>query len=220
MGRRAFTLIELLIVVAIIAILAAIALPNFLCAQVRAKASRVRADLRTIATALESYANDWNDYPLNDGVYNVIPLELTTPVAYLTNATMVDPFCVTKLPSRTFGERERYYTYTRPVTPGEVITHSAIGHAPPIEAVEAVGGWPGNPHVFEKYGRWRLVSNGPDMSYPDTDYMAYLCGTEPITDPNCVLLGSDVSYDPTNGCVSEGNIVRTQLSPDGKICWP
>jgi len=85
---RAFTLIELLIVVAIIAILAMIAVPNFLEAQTRAKVSRVRADLRTIATALESYAGDWTDYPLNDGFYNVLPLELTTPVAYLTNGAV------------------------------------------------------------------------------------------------------------------------------------
>jgi prepilin-type N-terminal cleavage/methylation domain-containing protein len=46
----AFTLIELLIVVAIIAILAAIAVPNFLEAQVRSKVSRAKADMRSIAT--------------------------------------------------------------------------------------------------------------------------------------------------------------------------
>ena len=61
--RPGFTLIELLIVVAIIAILAAIAVPNFLEAQTRAKVSRVKADLRTLATGLESYRVDHNRYP-------------------------------------------------------------------------------------------------------------------------------------------------------------
>ena len=57
-GKYAFTLIQLLIVVAIIAILAAIAVPNFLEAQVRAKTARVKADMRTLATGMESYAVD------------------------------------------------------------------------------------------------------------------------------------------------------------------
>jgi len=62
-----FTLIELLIVVAIIAILALIAVPNFLEAQTRAKVSRVKADLRTLATALEAYYVDWNSYSYRNG---------------------------------------------------------------------------------------------------------------------------------------------------------
>jgi type II secretion system protein G len=61
--RSAFTLIELLIVVAIIAILAAIAVPNFLEAQVRAKVSRANNDMRALATALEVYHVDHNTYP-------------------------------------------------------------------------------------------------------------------------------------------------------------
>ncbi|PKQ18823.1 MAG: hypothetical protein CVT66_11890, partial [Actinobacteria bacterium HGW-Actinobacteria-6] len=61
--RRAFTLIELLIVVAIIAILAAIAVPNFLEAQTRSKVSRAKADMRSLTTAIESYAVDNNVYP-------------------------------------------------------------------------------------------------------------------------------------------------------------
>ena len=64
MKRRGFTLIELLIVVAIIAILAAIAIPNFLAAQIRSKVSRSKGEMRNMATALESYYVDNNQYPM------------------------------------------------------------------------------------------------------------------------------------------------------------
>ena len=94
---QAFTLIELLIVVAIIAILAAIAVPNFLEAQTRAKISRVQADFRSMATALESYRVDTNKYPPHyamgcDNLFacpaltaDVCLPRLTTPVAYITS---------------------------------------------------------------------------------------------------------------------------------------
>jgi type II secretory pathway pseudopilin PulG len=49
--------------VAIIAILAAIAIPNFLAAQTRARVSKVKGEQQTLATALESYFVDYNVYP-------------------------------------------------------------------------------------------------------------------------------------------------------------
>ncbi len=54
LNTRAFTLIELLIVIAIILILIGIALPNFLEAQTRAKVVRESSDMKSLATAIES----------------------------------------------------------------------------------------------------------------------------------------------------------------------
>lgn len=100
--KKGFTLIELLIVVAIIAILAAIAVPNFLEAQVRSKVSRAKSDIRTMATALESYAVDNNGYPpditttdgrtIGAGWYWYVSHRLTSPTAYIGTNSLTDPF--------------------------------------------------------------------------------------------------------------------------------
>jgi prepilin-type N-terminal cleavage/methylation domain-containing protein len=55
-----FTLIEIMIVVAIIALLAAIAVPNFLRARKRSQATRVLEDLRIIDSAIDQYAIENN----------------------------------------------------------------------------------------------------------------------------------------------------------------
>jgi len=91
--QTAFTLIELLITVAVIAILAAIAVPNFLEAQTRSKVARAKADMRTLKTALEAYAVDNNSYPLNAGGIGLTGalLNLTQPIVYITSLPK-DPF--------------------------------------------------------------------------------------------------------------------------------
>lgn len=62
-NKKGFTLIELLIVVAIIGIIVAIAIPNLLNAIQRAKQRKSMGDIRSIATAIEAYAVDFNRYP-------------------------------------------------------------------------------------------------------------------------------------------------------------
>jgi general secretion pathway protein G len=76
-----FTLIELLIVIAIIGILAAIAIPNLLNAVQRGKQKRTMSDMRALATAIEAYAVDNNQYPAatcNPGIYTTTTVTLAT----------------------------------------------------------------------------------------------------------------------------------------------
>jgi prepilin-type N-terminal cleavage/methylation domain-containing protein len=58
--RTGFTLVEIMIVVAIIALLAAIAVPGFLRARKRSQASRIINDLRLIDSAVDQYAIETN----------------------------------------------------------------------------------------------------------------------------------------------------------------
>ena len=71
--QSGFTLIELLITVAIIGVIAAIAIPNLLNAINKGKQKRTMADLRTIATAVESYNVDNSAYPAATDVSSLSP---------------------------------------------------------------------------------------------------------------------------------------------------
>ena len=97
-SNRGFTLIELLIVIAIILILIAIALPNFLEAQIRARVTKAKAELRTLATAHEMYWQDWKQYPPDHDPDDYSPdqnglYQLTSPLTYL-KALPIDPFSI------------------------------------------------------------------------------------------------------------------------------
>ena len=61
-SNKGFTLIELMIVVAIIGILAAIAIPNFLRFQLKAKSSEGKVNIAAIRTAQESYLAEFGSY--------------------------------------------------------------------------------------------------------------------------------------------------------------
>ncbi len=205
--RKGFTLIELLIVVAIIAILAAIAIPNFLQAQTRAKVSRCQADMRTIATALESYYVDHNEYP-PDGYQGVpedtgwwfLNYKITTPVAYLTDAGIEDPFFPPDIYSPEDLEEMpwlpnfRYINY-------DFLYRDYIDNEPRFQRYNRI------------YGMWVLISRGPDGRYT--------FGEQALHDEQGSLWESTMPYDPTNGTVSRGDLVRGQVGePDyGPVQW-
>src|ERR1700761_8083581 len=58
--NRGFTLVEIMIVVAVIALLASIAVPNFLRARKRSQATRILEDLRLLDSAADQYAIETN----------------------------------------------------------------------------------------------------------------------------------------------------------------
>jgi len=61
--KKGFTLIELMIVIAIIAILAAVLVPNFMRAREASRLTACKSNLKSLSTAMETYSNDW------DGMY-------------------------------------------------------------------------------------------------------------------------------------------------------
>ena len=202
-GRRdaAFTLIELLVVIAIIAILALIAVPNFLEAQVRAKVSRVMADERSLATAIEAYAVDWGAYPIV--MYNVargnqdnrggihMVFNLTTPVGYIGSVDIKDPFCrsATRNQHGQVGGTDSFSIHYVNIDEFRRDSNTDRGH----------------------WTHWCLISLGPDYTKGPSAITGggWLIGD--YANPNKGISQSNASmwsYDASNGTISGGDIVR------------
>ncbi|MFH1499639.1 MAG: hypothetical protein ABII82_17655, partial [Verrucomicrobiota bacterium] len=99
-----------------IAILAAIAIPNFIEAQVRAKVSRSQTDMRSIGVAIEAYRVDHTGYPPyyagpeGAGLAYTRLNVLSTPVAFMTQIP-TDPFADEAADRVAWRWREDAYIY-------------------------------------------------------------------------------------------------------------
>ncbi|MCC6547634.1 prepilin-type N-terminal cleavage/methylation domain-containing protein [Candidatus Sumerlaeota bacterium] len=219
MKTKAFTLIELLIVVAIIAILAAIAVPNFLEAQTRAKVSRAKADLRSLAIGAESYYVDNNAYPYTNsqgtsiwmpggGPFNNTTIRaggITSPIAYMTTI----PEDVFKHAIDEPGGFKAAPIYMEKA--GFGITNGVVLRNKPSRVPnDANGTLNGVSNTLDAKTTesetprvWIMYSLGPDMTPFVTD--------RPVAN-GTVINGSRWTilnrYDPTNGTISTGNILR------------
>lgn len=111
-GRRSgFTLIEMMIVIAVIAILVGVVLPQFRGAQDEANINRARSELRTLATAVESY------YIHNS---NALPSALSS----LTTAT---PRIITTIPDDPFNTTTDYQYAVDSGSPAQYYVIYSIG---------------------------------------------------------------------------------------------
>ena len=227
MKRSGFTLIELLIVVLIIAILAAIAVPNFLEFQTRAKVSRAKSDLRALATAIEAYYVDEQSYPPCNSFAvsgNCAPLmcsnnypvleRLSTPIAYMSVGVLQDAF-LSKFftgsgvyagdegDGTTLPGANANYPQEDDDPAGKVYLYQSV--TSDERAIAGNGAAIG----------WLLGSVGPDLIRINMGGVLACNGT--IDRPGCTPRGFETKfaychnllYDPTNGSVSWGELYRS-----------
>lgn len=227
MTRNGFVFIEILITLAIVAILAAIAVPNFAEAQTRARISRTKNELRTLSVGIESYFIDKGKtpYPIvgfigtqrwtigadSDGWWSAgyvsFITELTTPIPYLATVEYLDPFLtpVKKyIPTQgaAWGFRTKeFFPYSYSNFDGWWAKAADIKPDP-------------QPHTRG----YLLRSFGPDQApqYPDYAMTSLVDGDATGNLKFTGIFGGKSQsawamasiYDITNGSVSTGDIVR------------
>ncbi|MCX7018546.1 MAG: hypothetical protein NTY46_06045 [Candidatus Sumerlaeota bacterium] len=199
--------------------MAAIAVPNFLEAQTRAKVSRSKADLRSWGTAIESYQVDNNRYPpfvarhatsllgapgadsLNGpsvwytGTSGVSSRAewCTTPIAYMSSA-FLDPFIPgnvryalnpdTRTPNLTYDTYDYVDAKSTFPTPAGISPFSGTARGGSICSG----------------AMWHIAGCGPDR------INAY--GGNRNNNGTFAVRSLGADYDPTNGTISPGDIVR------------
>jgi len=213
--RRAFTLIELLIVTAILGILGAIAVPNFLQARLRAQTAKTNGDMDAVAKAVMMFRLDQNHFPpatdnlgesYVSGKVDFMYIEefvtfqtskagtpvacLTSPIPYLSQAPL-DPFSNDPvLPYGYAGGRIGYIITSFGPDRDQNEGINDLNHRGDID----------EPTAF-------LLADGEETEY---SLMASFMGTSTRQQSPARLRNylQARTYDPSNGLVSNGDLWR------------
>lgn len=146
--EKGFTLIELLIVLSVISVLVGITMPRFKGMQDEANIAKVKSELTTIQTALESYYAHYNSqYP--------------TALSTLTSAT---PQILSTIPNDPFAATTQVYQYSR----GGPNNKSYEVHSFGLDGQCGAGNvWFSGNNVYENYASCIFISNaGRDNTGP------------------------------------------------------
>ena len=157
--ERGFSLPELLMVVAIIAILAAIAIPNLLQALNKARQKRSMADIRSIATAWEARATDLGKYNAAGAGY----LGISEPVTMDNLALSLQPTYIKAMPTHDGWTRDFYAYVDLPwgdaTETSQRYVIASSGRDGVVNAGQAMG-------PFSSFDCDIIYANGTFMAYP------------------------------------------------------
>jgi type IV pilus assembly protein PilA len=184
---KGFTLIELMIVVAIIGILAAIAIPNFIKFQARSKQSEAKANLKAMFTAEKAYFQEKDKFSSLVGEVGFAP-ERNNRYGYYASATVApdkrSDVTATTTTGATAIDADTFKGYT---SPGLSLPTATCGETIGVTTTTFTGAASGNIDTDPTFDVWSISTDSRKGS-PDCDGAPSgpVASGEPINDTNDV----------------------------------